>query len=325
MDQKGKHTVTRSLRPGDRARGAELYEGLAEFEKGHGLLRGIKADRRRASFVAQLVESERRVRYVAEIRAKTLSPACALPGSVAFNPVKAAVLCTRSGDVEEASWLVFLLTHFGRHRSAGWAYVRDVYGALGERQRWSWNAVRASVGQFREWLNDHQAALRPPGQPRGFGNHRKYESLNALSTSGTGAVVASYVRWIDDAGDHRTLFERALRDSSFDPEIAFDLLYRSMNVVARFGRMARFDYLTMIAKVGVAAVTPGSAYLRASTGPLAGARLLVTGRSKSSVNTAALESRLSGLAEALGLGWQEIEDALCNWQKSPAVFTAFRG
>jgi hypothetical protein len=39
--------------------------------------------------------------------------------------------------------------------------------------------------------------IRAPGVPGGFGNHRKYESLDADSPRGTGAVVESYVGWVN--------------------------------------------------------------------------------------------------------------------------------
>ena len=47
-----------------------------------------------------------------------------------------------------------------------------------------------------------------------------------------------------------------------------------MDALRRFGRTARFDYLTMLAKLGLANIAPGSPYLIGATGPLKGARLL---------------------------------------------------
>lgn len=93
-----------------------------------------------------------------------------------------------------------------------------------------------------------------------------------------------------------------------------------MRAVARFGRTARFDYLTMLGKLGLAAIEPAFAYLENSTGPIRGARLLF-----GADETAAIPERwLVELDAKLSVGMQVLEDALCNWQKSPARFVPFR-
>ena len=94
-----------------------------------------------------------------------------------------------------------------------------------------------------------------------------------------------------------------------------------MSAVARFGRTARFDYLTMVGKLGLAAIEPPSTYMEGSTGPVRGARLLFGGRE----NATTLDSWLVELEAELHVGMQVLEDALCNWQKSPNEFKPFRG
>jgi hypothetical protein len=77
----------------------------------------------------------------------------------------------------------------------------------------------------------------------------------------------------------------------------------------------------MLSKLGLAQVEPGSTYMNGSTGPLRGARLLFGG------NYAApdLDGWLVDLDGELHVGMQVLEDALCNWQKSPEIFKSFRG
>ena len=94
-----------------------------------------------------------------------------------------------------------------------------------------------------------------------------------------------------------------------------------MNGIARFGRVAKFDYLAMVASLGLANIEPDSTYLKGSTGPLEGARLLFGDKR----TTGQLENWLVELGDHLGVGMQVLEDALCNWQKSPHVFVPFRG
>jgi hypothetical protein len=115
--------------------------------------------------------------------------------------------------------------------------------------------------------------------------------------------------------------QSALKMCPGNPTCAFDYLYRAMDAVQGFGRTARFDYLTMIGKLRLCAIEPGSAYLVGATGPLAGARLLFGNNE----GPRALDRRLITLDQYLGVGMQVLEDALCNWRKSPSRFAPFRG
>ena len=92
-----------------------------------------------------------------------------------------------------------------------------------------------------------------------------------------------------------------------------------------FGRLGKFDFLTMLGKLGVAPIEPGSAYLVGATGPLQGARLLFANDPKAKVGPRELDARLTKLDSYLSVGMQVLEDSLCNWQKSPRRFVSFRG
>ena len=84
----------------------------------------------------------------------------------------------------------------------------------------------------------------------------------------------------------------------------------------RFGRLGRFDFLTMLGKLGIAPVQPGSAYLwHDASGPLAGAKLLLLGDADAKVPARQLDAQLEDLDKHLKVGMQTLEDALCNWQK----------
>jgi hypothetical protein len=158
-----------------------------------------------------------------------------------------------------------------------------------------------------------------------FSNHRKYQSLSAYSNVGTGAVVASYVSWIGPPRTHLQKIQELHKIVGQDPRAVFDSLYRSMDSVMGFGRLGKFDFLTMLGKLGVAPIEPGSAYLVGATGPLQGARLLFTNDARANVSSRELDVRLAKLDAYLGVGMQVLEDSLCNWQKSPKKFISFRG
>jgi hypothetical protein len=301
-----------------------LAAGFNAYEVEEGPLPGL-TPARRATLIQQLVESSRVNMYVVHLCAVDLSPQAADPSDTYwFNPVKAAIIRHREGEDDEAFWLIFLLTHFGKHRRAGWRYVREVYGALGSGEPWTWQRVTNNIEEFRDWLDAYQAQLNDPPLPHGFGNHRKYESLAGWTDAGTGSIVASYVAWVGEPPQHCVRFGKATTAGS-SPEDAFDILYRSMVQVHRFGRLARFDYLSMIGRVGLTDIRPGKMYLQNSTGPLKGARLLFQPPGEPEVAVAMLEDKAAVLERHLGVTSDVIEDALCNWQKSPADFKRFRG
>lgn len=163
------------------------------------------------------------------------------------------------------------------------------------------------------------------GVSRRFSNHRKYESLKASSAAGTAAVFDSYVQWVRPPRTHQDLIRDAHKLVGQNPKEVFNHLYVQMNAVRRFGRLAKFDYLTMLGKLGIAPIDPGSAYLGEATGPLRGARLLFTGNVHSALSGKILDQSLLTLDDHLQVGMQTLEDAICNWQKSPGKFISFRG
>lgn len=300
---------------------ARLSDALQRYEEANGALPGIAQPDRRAALVEQLVDSARRTLYFERIRQRLGDPCVADPNSLAFNPLRAAILQERAGERDDAFWLVFLFVHFGKNRRSDWHLIADIYGRLGSGPVWSWDAVTADVDAFRQWLDDNVEAIMNLEPHRGFGNHRKYESLDAWSSDGTGAVVASYANWVGAQGHEARISQ--ITESAATPAARFALLYDAVRGVRRFGRTAAFDYCTTLAKLGFAAVEPSAACLSGATGPLKGARLLLSPGEPASAS--ALEAMLVPLREELGVGFDVVEDALCNWQKSPAEFKPFRG
>lgn len=83
--------------------------------------------------------------------------------------------------------------------------------------------------------------------------------------------------------------------------------------------------LALIGRYGIAPIGPGSAYLAGATGPTRGARLLFDGRVDGLSARTELQRRIDLLDADLHIGMQAMEDALCNWQKSPRLFVNFTG
>lgn len=290
----------------------------------HNMIRplpGIAQQSSIQSLIEQVIDSRRRIEFVNKILSLSHSPNRADPLSDLFDPLRAAVLHLRQEEIDEACWLIFLSIHFGKHSRSGWRLVRDVYGKLGEDEPWTWERTSSDPGAFFNWMSQRHQALS--GNGRGFGNHRKYESLKPTA-KGTGSVIMSYVDWIRPYGSHSALFAHAQDIVGADPKAMFGYLYRTMSVL-RFGRTAKFDYLTMLGKMRVTPIQPDLAYLTQATGPLRGARLLFGGATNSNILAATLDAWLVELDSHLGLGMQVLEDSLCNWQKSPGNYIRFRG
>lgn len=310
------------IRPNDKLEFDAIVAILQARSLGPGSLKGVATAAARLSLAEQIVESKRRIRYIEVLRAQGQSDIWL--SREAFDPIRAALHLTGKGDLDEACWLVFLSVHFGKHRRGGWNLVRDIYFGLGPDRRWDWRATSANPEGFHAWLADHQGQLAQKNIVRQFGNHRKYESLRADSRRGTSKVFATYIAWVGHNRGHKGLFHDAAAAVN-DAAALFDCLYHSMDAVMSFGRTAKFDYLTMIGKLGLAEIVPGSPYLNGATGPLRGARLLIDGNAESRSSANSLEPIIVALGKALGVGMQEMEDSLCNWQKSQNKFVAFRG
>lgn len=265
----------------------------------------------------QFIASLRREAYYRAVQRPPIPARRADPQSPSFDPERAVAFHVQAGNVDEAAWLLFLMTHFARPADSGWKRLTDVYGRLGAGT-WDWASVSGHPGAFTTWLAANWTTIGGK-----FGNHRKYESLRPTANRNMGRVVAEYVGWIGLNG-HARFFADIVRRAGNDPHVIFDVMYREMPVVS-FGRLAKFDYLMLLARYGIAPISPGSAYLDGATGPRSGVSLLFTGTHQSGRSAQALQGMLDELDQDLNVGMAVMEDALCNWQKNPRRFVHYKG
>jgi hypothetical protein len=294
----------------------QLDQGLQNFSNNHQRLLGVVNASQRNTLAMQMIASLRRLDYTRLIKSRDISPDRANPDSALFEPERAAALLARNGQIDEAIWLIFLAIHFGQHGRHGWRMLRDVYSGLGSG-RWTWSRVSGNPQLFRVWLQQNWQQIGGA-----FGNHRKYETLNPASNNGTASVVESFVQCFTPSPSG--WFGAIVRSSGNNPHTVFDMAYDNLTI-ARFGRLAKFDFLALLGRLDLAPVAPGSAYLSGATGPLRGARLLVDGNANSNRKARDLDVILQQLDVLLGVGMQVMEDSICNWQKSPRRFAHFRG
>jgi hypothetical protein len=310
------------MRPGDIVLASQINSALISFMDKIPLL-GIKHGPYLNSLVEQIVDSTRRIKYVTIIRDRENSNSCTDPYLQYFNPLKAAAWYRQNGDINESCWLAFLSVHFGKNKNSKWKLVQNVYSGLQNGNKWDWARTSSNPNAFRTWLHGHLIQVKKDCY---MGNHRRYISIDALNDNGTGAVIESYIDWVNSYRDHQTLINQAI-ESCQTPREAFDYLYKKLIYIRQFGRLAKFDFLALLGKLELAAIEPGSLYLDGATGPLRGAKMLFGGDPKASIDIKTLNYLLDLLDKHLNLyfGMQVLEDALCNWQKSPERYVRFIG
>lgn len=265
----------------------------------------------------QFVASIRREDYYRQVQAKPVSASRADPNHASFDAERAVAFHMQQGNVDEAGWLIFLMTHFARRPDTGWLRLKDVYGQLGAGI-WDWPTVAANPAAFYQWLAANWQSVRGA-----FGNHRKYESMRPTAKRPMAQAVADYLAWIGPAG-HRAFFAGAVRTAGNNPHTIFDHLYGTLKITS-FGRLAKFDYLSLVGRYGLAPIAAGSAYLDGATGPGRGVRRLFDGNPTNATSNVTLQSKLDALDDRLNVGMEVMEDALCNWQKSPRHFVHYTG
>ena len=280
-------------------------------------LPGIANPKALDTLAMQFVASLRREAYYKLVQRKPIAESRADPNNPSFDAERAVAYHVQQGNIDEAAWLIFLMTHFAKPADNGWRRLQDVYGRLGAGI-WDWATVSADPAAFAAWLAANWQRIRGK-----FGNHRKYESMQSGSNRSMAQVVDSYVNWIGNGG-HRNMLAGVVRRTGNDPHVIFDALFRDLRVIS-FGRLAKFDYLSMLGRYGIAPIEAGSAYLDRATGPTKGARLLFGGLRDGRSTNQDLQNMLDALDVDLRVGMVVMEDALCNWQKKPLEFEHFKG
>jgi Alpha-glutamyl/putrescinyl thymine pyrophosphorylase clade 3 len=229
-----------------------------------------------------------------------------------FNPIIEILRLQKTGESDEACWLSFLAVHFGwdwtPSDSTG-KLVRLFYSKLGAG-KWDWATVASSPESVRPWLECNLGVFTRLS----FGNHRKHEHLAPAHRDGTPSVIASLVAWVRGNGHDSLYAALAKCVAGCAPDSAFDNVYRNF-AVRRFGRLGKFDYLSLLGNLGVLPIHPGHTYVVGSTGPRKGALLLI-GQKKGRLTRRVIEE-LEHLQRYLEVPAEVLEDALCNWQKRP--------
>jgi len=282
-------------------------------------LPGIIKPEVESNFIRQFIDSYKRIKFIEILKSKQIDSRRKDPNSNLYDPIQSAIIHFQENNVNEAVWNILLYVHFGKTTKKGYGLLKSVYGNLGDSKIWSLENFKNDISGFKNWLDNNQKEIKELG---GFGNHRKYQSIRANAKSTTYQTLESFLTLIDND------FEEYI--SSIPVEIKsnkykfFDYLYKHFNGIVGFARLAIFDFLCMIGKVGILDIEPEHPYL-GNSGPVTGAKLLFGDhKNLKELNTALKDLGDSNFAD-YPFRMQILEDSICNWQKNPGNYKLFNG
>lgn len=295
---------------------------IQEYQQSHGTLPGLQGGLREEAFLQHIRASATREAQIRALKGADLGRPEDLCRADPFGPYEAAAALATAGEVEEAIWLCFMAAMVGHHEADGWRRLKVIYQQFDGRTLWSWANVSADPLGFRTWLLDNlERLLGADGVKRRRGNHRKFCSPDPRKRNNFADTVEAYVSLIAKWTSQRGWVAAVYRSSGGDPELAFDLMFKTLDPVKNFGRLGCFDFLTRLGHLGLARVEPRSPFLVGATGPAQGANRLFTGNSAQPTRREArqLDYLAGRLAKHLGVTMSVIEDALCCWNKAPDI------
>ena len=184
-----------------RSQHANLMTGLSAFEAQHGALAGITQISARETLVEQMISSLRRIEYIRNLQTRTIASDRMDPNSDLFDPLRGAALLGQKGALDEAVWMTFVATHFGKHVEDAWKLAANVMGSFGAGPAWTFAEYAKQPPAFDVMLASHQADLKDPAISGRFSNHRQYQSKKPDKIA---KVFLTFHDWLIADGDFQT-------------------------------------------------------------------------------------------------------------------------
>lgn len=285
----------------------ELADALHAYQQEHGDLVGLQPNGAEDTLIRQMIASMRRTEYIRFFDRREHSQRRCDPNDWMFDPLIAAHTLRNEGRMDEAVWLVFFATQFGKHAVDGWKLCANIFGSFGDGPIWTKEKYAESPEDFVAMLNANSASLAVANIAGQYSNHRRYVSRKPDSIAMTFQTAYAWLFKFGSFSDH---VRDVHRRRGQEPKGAFDELYTSMKSVHTYGRLGAFDFLTMLGKLDLAPILPGSTYLVGATGPLRGARLLFHGATDYPIAPRELQARFDYLDGFLKIGMQPLEDSV---------------
>jgi hypothetical protein len=270
-------------------------------------------------FIDQIIHSLRRTHYIDTIKQRDISEARIYPNNNQFDPLKASIFHFKNKNIDEAIWLIYLSTFFGKNIDSGWNLLRLVY--LGDNSQWTFENISNNFKEFSKWYKESWKEISSTNSKKNkFGNHRKYSTLDPEKKLNP---IDCFEDYIDKVGvNHESLFNFIEENSKIKKVSKFSLIYKYSNYKG-FGRMSKFDFSSMICKIGVIESEIDRAFINKSTGPLSGLKDLLDNQNIKPQEAELVFNKINDLLDLGPFRGQVLEDAICNWQKSPNKFKKF--
>lgn len=258
----------------------------------------------------QTIDSIRRISIYKTYRKKAeQAEAQNLPYSHTSNPF---TLSQRDSlSLNSKAWYIYLATYFGKSDTSNWKLFNNAVfredGTLIDLE---------SILENREEYFDYLRSFDFFKETK-YSNHRKYI---AKSLDGDRGVLRSMDYFLDNINDF----------ACSDPT-DFHLVYKKSHKIPNFARMGAFDFTSSLCKCNLNIKDPESMYLEGSTGPLKALKDMLK---LSGLNKSSKAEQISFGNELLNwfmensdieIAAQVIEDAICNWQKSPNHYERYFG
>ena len=142
----------------------KISSALTKYETREAKLHGITNPISKEVFIEQIIDSTRRVEYIKAIQKPTISSDTKNPLKSYFDPLKGAILFKNQNNIDEAVWLTFLQTHFGKHRKEGWRLIQNVYGSFGNGPIWTFERFKTHPNEFYSMLDCNKENLETAGR-----------------------------------------------------------------------------------------------------------------------------------------------------------------
>ena len=290
----------------------DIEQKLREFDTHIYPLPGLESGEALKSFASALCNAIDEVLIASEPLGLVTSGEVFDYDSSKFDPLLTAMWHCNLGKIEEACWLLFLCSYFGKHPKKGWNFLRSVYSAFDGKIPWNWSQVSGRSEEFGNWLLFNQPELK---KIRGLGNAYKYYTFDRNKAIEMVAQIQSYIVWVKSKVNHVKLFGDIPDYHAIEPSASFQYCYQEMSVQTALKKSVQFDYLALIGNLGIARIQPGHLYLNDILLPKRGTKWLFDIKKSDKIPVSELNMRMSLLVNYLELpfGIQIVQKALGKW------------
>ena len=259
----------------------------------------------------QTIDSIRRISiYDTYAEKAKKAEALELPYYDTYNPF---TLSQRDSlNLSSKVWYIYLATYFGKSNKSKWKLFNNA-AFRNDKSLIELSYILENREEYYDYLKSFDFFAEA-----NYSNHRKFTKK---SMDGKLGVLSSIDFFLDN-----------ISQFTFSPDSAeFDLAYKRAMSIPTFARMSAFDFTSSLCKCGLNVDDPISMYHESSTGPLRALKDLLELSGQDGPSKASQIEFGNNLLDwfignsDIKVVAQVVEDAICNWQKSPNQYERYYG